>query len=693
MLGIFISFLCVFGQTVFSQTGSYSPLAQKELDDYSVGNPNNPDNLDVFKFSIKEILDSNNAVMQGPNNEPLIYGKTDFGSEFTLYNDLNASLKIEIPSFVIDVLAEDTDGEYYPVIINGNDDLIDFKDQYDTVNGQFVAPEKGFVKLIEGDSGQYSNLEDGDIVEFFVRPTAIYSASHNADTLFYIDRPIPSSETDTGNATNDTGTSTTTTTERNDTGSETVVPSSSEGSAEPTTEGMNYVTTVYVSAPASNFNPTTIVVPVHADGDYVAGITPGPAESFPSNIEVVAITPEEASRIIKKAQELEKAKAEARKYVRKNERPVLDDELKPAKNLNKSMISIQNARGIIIQNSKKIVSEEFPRLSKEFINFLFNDQDRKTRFEIISDPTNYLKDEFAKLDELLSRETSSSANFTPRQLVKFNYLLDHKFADELAAAGLVENRTEINFLNKPANLAGLLKKQSLRDELLPIISILGPRLSEENKNEFMESHNNSEKYGSSALFEKKSSKDTINKIKIFSSLIDELNDRSFISSQSQVDPPNDNLPLVEINVKSDQNIKEVLENKMKTTKALNRPYKTKSFKETMGKFDFEILEENIPANIDETFPVALDPIEIPDKQLELMAEATEAADTLLNETLDKMLEEIGSQTPRVENSSLFSNATDITNQDKITNLLQVVHDRTKAVEDIRAIFQTMGFGS
>ena len=67
-------------------------------------------------------------VLEGPNNEPLLYGKTDFGSEFTLYNDLDTSLKIEIPSFVIDVLAEDTEGEYYPVVINGFEDPIDFKE-------------------------------------------------------------------------------------------------------------------------------------------------------------------------------------------------------------------------------------------------------------------------------------------------------------------------------------------------------------------------------------------------------------------------------------------------------------------------------------------------------------------------------------------------------------------------------------
>ncbi len=132
---------------------------------------------------------------------------------------------------------------------------------------------------------------------------------------------------------------------------------------------------------------------------------------------------------------------------------------------------------------------------------------------------------------------------------------------------------------------------------------------------------------------------------------------------------------------------------MDDIKALNRPYQTKSFKETLEKFDFEIPEEKIPVDIAETFPVAPDPIEIPERQIQLMAEATEAADNLLNETLDKMLEELGSQVPKIEKSSLFSAASDVTNQDKVTDLLRITNERTKAVEDIRAVFQTMGIGS
>ena len=231
-------------------------------------------------------------------------------------------------------------------------------------------PEKGFVKLIDAEPGQYINLESGDIVEFFVRPSDEYSENHNASNPFYIDRPIPSSETETETTTSDTDTSTTTSTQQDETGYQTVVPSDTEETTEPTTVEINYVTTVYVSAPVSNFNPTTIVVPVSSDGGYIEGVLPGPAGDFPPNIEVVAIPPEEENRIVKKVEELKKAKEEENKYVRENERPVMDDELKAAKELNQSTIFALKAPEKLVNNSKKILTEEFPTLSKEFVNVL-----------------------------------------------------------------------------------------------------------------------------------------------------------------------------------------------------------------------------------------------------------------------------------------------------------------------------------
>ena len=45
-----------------------------------------------------------------------------------------------------------------------------------------------------------------------------------------------------------------------------------------------YVTRVYVQAPASNFLPSQIVMPVTADGDYNYDIEPAAAETFPDEV-------------------------------------------------------------------------------------------------------------------------------------------------------------------------------------------------------------------------------------------------------------------------------------------------------------------------------------------------------------------------------------------------------------------------
>ena len=84
---------------------------------------------------------------------------------------------------------------------NPNSLAIDFKDLYDSENGQAITPEMGFVRLNSGDGNEYINLSNGDIVEFFVRSTDTYLENHNSEDLFFIDRPIPEdpiiSETDT----------------------------------------------------------------------------------------------------------------------------------------------------------------------------------------------------------------------------------------------------------------------------------------------------------------------------------------------------------------------------------------------------------------------------------------------------------------------------------------------------------------
>ena len=86
---------------VYAQHGSYSPEAQKTLDNY------NDENLDVFKFSINNILNSDGDVVEKPAGNPSIFGRTDYGSEFFLENELSTAFSIEIPAFVINDLALD----------------------------------------------------------------------------------------------------------------------------------------------------------------------------------------------------------------------------------------------------------------------------------------------------------------------------------------------------------------------------------------------------------------------------------------------------------------------------------------------------------------------------------------------------------------------------------------------------------
>ena len=172
---------------VYAQEGSYSAEAQKILDSYSDGN------LNIFKFSINNILNSNGDIVEKPVGNPSIFGRTDYGSEFFLENELSTALSIEIPAFVINDLALDPSDEFFPVIRDGTQKLnIDFKDLYDTENGEAITPDMGFVKLIdEATTSDLENLSDGEIVEFFVKPSNGYLNQHNEKNLFFIDRPTP----------------------------------------------------------------------------------------------------------------------------------------------------------------------------------------------------------------------------------------------------------------------------------------------------------------------------------------------------------------------------------------------------------------------------------------------------------------------------------------------------------------------
>ena len=157
----------------------------------------------------------------------------------------------------------------------------------------------GFVKIIEDDaSSDLENLSDGEIVEFFVRPTDKYLNRHNNENLFFIDRPIPDNPVVAKDTSAEKEYEVSSLSEENKI--TTILMPGEEAVTLPSGEVKIYVTSVYVPAPASKFEPTQIVIPVLADGDYNYNIEPAAAETFNNDIQVVALPDEEAKTISEK---------------------------------------------------------------------------------------------------------------------------------------------------------------------------------------------------------------------------------------------------------------------------------------------------------------------------------------------------------------------------------------------------------
>ena len=79
----------------------------------------------------------------------------------------------------------------------------------------------------------------------------------------------------------------------------------------------------------------------------------------------------------------------------------------------------------------------------------------------------------------------------------------------------------------------------------------------------------------------------------------------------------------------------------------------------------------------------------------MVAETTEATNNILDDAIDKMLVELGDK-PLNESSiqlAFTANETNIIDQEKVLNNALSSIQRLQEIEDIRAIFQILGFGS
>ena len=332
---------------------------------------------------------------------------------------MSTAFSIEIPAFVINDLALDPLGEYFPIIIDGKEELsIDFKDLYDTENGEAVTPEMGFVKIIDdATSSDLENLSDGEIVEFFVRPTDEYLTQHNKDNLFFIDRPIPDNPVVArGYKRLKKNMKVSSSSDENEIN--TILAPGEEAVTLPNGEVKIYVTSVYVPAPASKFEPTQIVMPVLDDGDYNYEIEPAPAETFSDEVEVVAIPEDEATAISEKVKAIKVAKAESQKYKREREPPALDAELEPLIALQKLDIENQKSSRKLLTDAKKNIRKNFPNISNELIDLVISLTDPDERLDLIRDPKKFLDNEFSQTNNLQGFDPILRTNLSSKEFNK-----------------------------------------------------------------------------------------------------------------------------------------------------------------------------------------------------------------------------------------------------------------------------------
>ncbi|MDC3170004.1 hypothetical protein OA871_03045 [Paracoccaceae bacterium] len=586
--------------------------------------------------------------------------------------------------------------------INPNSLAIDFKELYNSENGLAITPEMGYVRLSSGDGNQYINLSNGDIVEFFVRPTDTFYANHNSEDLFFIDRPVPESpiiaETDSSNAEYGSADSTS-----SETGINIYVGPGEQAVTLPSGEIKIYVTSVYVQAPASKFLPSQVVMPVQDDGDYNYDIEPAAAETFPGEVEVVAIPQEEARVISTKVKQIKKAK-ETPSNPKHNEDdpPALDPGIEAMIKLNILLNDVQKAPAILLSETKKKIQKDFRNISDELINLIFNMAESDEKFDIIRDPKTFLEKEFSKvsnpqnLNEILNRDLSQ------KELVKIYNILQYRFSSELTefVFDTLENQ-KVEFSKSITSRDQIVEQLQLQNDLLPLLSLLGAENKGQSLSSLLRDPLIDKPDSAKALFESGQSKKILGKMKNMAEAINLINSGPRVIRTGE-DFLNNDIPVIEVNVGVGENIAAALEEKLAKDKRLNREFQPRSQSSKLEKFSFDIPPQNDTLTPSASPPLLADAPNITDQEIQLVSETTEATNNILDETVAKMLKELGEDMPDDNTFQLVAGTNNLSPLERqepetsetvvFSNALSTVK-RLQEIEDIRAIFQILGLGS
>ena len=73
-----LALLLIFEVPSHAQDGSYSKMAKRILDNQNVSNADSATSIDVFKFSVNDVLNSLGETVENPSGKPKIFDRRIF---------------------------------------------------------------------------------------------------------------------------------------------------------------------------------------------------------------------------------------------------------------------------------------------------------------------------------------------------------------------------------------------------------------------------------------------------------------------------------------------------------------------------------------------------------------------------------------------------------------------------------------
>ena len=579
---------------------------------------------------------------------------------------------------------------------------IDFKDFYDTANGEAITPDMGYVKLIdEATTSDLENLSDGEIVEFFVKPSNGYLNQHNEKNLFFIDRPTP--DNPVVKKVNREEEEYETTSSSDEDKITTILAPGEELVTLPNGEVKVYVTTTYVPAPASQFEPSQIVMPVLADGDYNYDNEPAPAETFSDDAQVVAIPEKEAEVLVKKVKEIKRKKEEPTNPVHDEDTPpALDPGIELMIKLNNILTDVQRGPKRLLSETKNTIQKEFPNISEQLVDFIIKTANSDEKFDLIVDPKEFLDKEFAKISDPIELNLLLGSDLPQEDLIKVNNLILYKFSTDLTELGFEPlGDQEFDFSDNVKNAEQILAQTQLQQDIIATASLLGSNRGNQGLSNLLIEPKEIDPNSSKALFESNESQKVLNRIKQFSEVINSLNSPlNSINGMGTIS--NDDIPVVEVNVGLGESIAEALEERLADDKRLNRSFQPRSLSSQLQKFNFELPSQAMILDPPTSISILSEAPNISNKELQIVVETTEATNNILDETIERMLIELGDKTQDYETIQLVSASNErtlpiqentIPKEDLAYSNALSSAQRLQKIEDIRAIFQILGIDS